>query len=166
VITRCSTRLAWLLALVGVTSLLACSPAARGVEIPIVIVGPAPPLPLAAAETAQEPARAAALAGTWKEHWGDGALGYNDTYRVRVSGDTVTVEPIGASYEIREVRAGAGTLSFVQQTAFEVRYELRLDARGELVGTATTPEGTYPIRWERLGEDRDAPVPSEDDDHT
>jgi hypothetical protein len=101
---------------------------------------------------------AADVVGNWREHWGipgQTDVTYHDKYRVSLDGGALSVRPSGEGQQesIEAARLDGDTLHVVIRTAFEVRYELRLEPDGNtLLGTATTPDKVVPIRWERIGD--------------
>ncbi|HVV86214.1 MAG TPA: hypothetical protein VHE35_24330 [Kofleriaceae bacterium] len=102
------------------------------------------------------PARKSPL-GTWREFWGvpgETDVDYHDEYQVGASGGKVFVVPMGASHsdEVKSVSIDGDDFDLVLHTSFDVHYKLHLDAGGDsMTGTATTPDKTVPIRWERMG---------------
>lgn len=101
---------------------------------------------------------AADVVGNWREHWGipgQTDVTYHDEYRISSDGGALSVRPSGEGQQenIEAARLERDTLHVVIRTSFEVRYELRLQPDGNtLLGTATTPDKTVPIRWERIGD--------------
>lgn len=113
------------------------------------------------APTAQQPAAEPlrindSIVGEWKEYWGipgETDVTYNDQYGiVRTPDGKLKVSILNRNQSIWDERMDGGILTFKQRTdAFIVAYELKLQSDGKwLIGTATTPYKTVPIRWERL----------------
>ncbi len=98
----------------------------------------------------------AALLGEWKEHWGipgDTDVSYNDRYRIsRGQDNRIVVAITSREQRIFDVSVRNGVLHFTQRTdAFEVRYRLILPGKERwMIGSATTPKGSYPIIWSRV----------------
>ena len=98
------------------------------------------------------------LLGEWREHWGgpgDSDVTYNDRYRIsRADGGHVVVATINRNQRIFDVSVQNGVLHFTQRTdTFEVRYRLILPGRERwMIGSATPPQGSYPIIWARVRE--------------
>lgn len=97
------------------------------------------------------------LAGRWKEFWAPGQetnVTYHDEYRITLTGNDIKLEIAkGEQYPIESVLYTDGKFSFTQKTSFDVKYTLTLSSDGsKLEGEAVTPEGQYPIRWERIPE--------------
>lgn len=99
----------------------------------------------------------ATLLGEWREHWGipgDTDVTYNDRYRIsRGEGNKIIVAITSRDQRIFDVSVRNGVLRFTQRTdAFEVRYRLILPGKEKwMIGSATTPDGAYPIIWARVG---------------
>lgn len=97
------------------------------------------------------------LLGEWREHWGipgDTDVTYNDRYRVsRGENSRLVVAIVNREQRIFDVGVRNGVLHFTQRTdAFEVRYRLILPGKEKwMIGSATTPKGSYPIIWARVG---------------
>ncbi len=95
------------------------------------------------------------LLGEWKEHWGipgDTDVSYNDRYRIsRGQDNRIGVAITSREQRIFDVSVRNGVLHFTQRTdAFEVRYRLILPGKERwMIGSATTPKGSYPIIWSR-----------------
>lgn len=104
-----------------------------------------------------EPVTEEQLLGEWREHWGipgDTDVTYNDRYRIsRGENNRVVVAITSREQRIFDVSVRNGVLHFTQRTdAFEVRYRLILPGKeGWMIGSATTPKGSYPIIWSRVG---------------
>ena len=112
-------------------------------------------------------ASSVSIFGEWKEYWGTPGqtdVTYHDEYRItRTADGKVLVKPLSGDEPISEIQFNQGLLSFNQRTyAFVVRYSLKLQPDGQwLIGTATTPVKTYPIKWERTQEEVEvAPPPA------
>jgi hypothetical protein len=131
------------------------TPAKAGLMALVLLVG------IVAQHAAQVAAACAAraerrpmIAGAWKEYWGipgETDVTYHDEYRIALRKDgVVMVEILNRDHRIERVAYQNGRLTFVLQTTFAVEYDLALDPDdGWLKGTATTPEKTVPIKWER-----------------
>jgi len=93
------------------------------------------------------------LFGNWREHWGIPGhtdVTYNDRYRVsRGSGGQVQVEITSRDQRIWDIEVRDGILSFKQRTdTLTVQYRLHLPGKERwMIGSATTPRGSYPIIW-------------------
>ncbi len=104
-----------------------------------------------------EPVAEEQLLGEWKEHWGipgDTDVTYNDRYRIsRGENNRIVVAITTREQRIFDVSVRHGVLHFTQRTdAFEVRYRLILPGKERwMIGSATTPKGSYPIIWSRAG---------------
>lgn len=98
------------------------------------------------------------LLGEWREHWGipgDTDVTYNDRYRIsRANGEQLSVAIISRQQRIFDVSVQNGVLHFTQRTdTFEVRYRLILPGQERwMIGSATTPKGSYPIIWAKVRE--------------
>lgn len=109
------------------------------------------------APAAPSEARPAQL-GAWREFWGvegETDVTYHDEYEVAMSGGQPVVRPRNQEHpdDIRSVRIDGDAFDLVIHTSFDVHYQLRLDPGGDsMSGTATTPDKTVPIRWERIRE--------------
>jgi hypothetical protein len=119
---------------------------------------PAPATPIAntpSPATATVAARPTVL-GKWREYWGtpgETDVTYHDEYEVGDKDGQPYVVPLAQDHPdvINTVTIKGDDLDLVIQTAFEVHYQLHLDAGGATMsGTATTPDKTVPIRWERI----------------
>jgi hypothetical protein len=101
-------------------------------------------------------AAAASPVGSWREFWGvpgETDVTYHDEYRVWMEGGEAHAAPMNQEHpdEIQSVRIDGDNLDIVIHTSFDVHYQLRLEPGGAaLTGTATTPDKTVPIRWERI----------------
>jgi hypothetical protein len=98
----------------------------------------------------------ATVVGSWREFWGtpgETDVTYHDEYKVDYEGGKPFVVPINQDHadKINSVTINGDDLDLVIETAFEVHYQLHLDPGGATMsGTATTPDKTVPIRWERI----------------
>jgi hypothetical protein len=118
------------------------------------------------------PARAArphALRGVWREFWGDPAttdVMYHDLYRIDPDpAGALRLSVDGADDPIKGPTFAGDELTFTQVTTFDVRYRMRLKPDGRnLVGTATSPKGVFPVRWEKVADRPDARVPRDGTD--
>lgn len=95
------------------------------------------------------------LVGTWREFWGapgETDVTYHDEYQVTFAdGVAGVVSMSDHPDEIKSVTIDGHSLDLVIHTAFDVHYQLHLEADGNnLTGTATTPDKVVPIRWERV----------------
>ncbi len=103
-----------------------------------------------------EPFTEEQLIGEWREHWGipgDTDVTYNDRYRIsRGENNKIVVAITSREQRISDVSVRNGVLHFTQRTdAFEVRYRLILPGKERwMIGSATTPKGSYPIIWSRV----------------
>ena len=93
--------------------------------------------------------------GEWKEYFGTPGqtdVKYNDVYRVTPDDDgRVKVQILKKRQPIFDERLEDGVLRFTQKTTFEISYVLRLQPDGKwLLGTVTTPDKTFDVRWERV----------------
>lgn len=112
---------------------------------------PSPPEP----STPQQPLKAPTPAstangvfGTWKEHWP--SVTYNDEFEVSSApGGGVTVRILDRSQPITGAALNGKKLTFTLTTSFDIKYSLELQVNGDLVGTGTTPNGTYNVTWVR-----------------
>ncbi len=101
------------------------------------------------------PDSALTVLGEWREHWGtpgQTTVTYHDLYRVYQASDgSIKVQIINRNQKISSENLNGSLLAFTQQTdAYTVRYLLNLQQDGKwLAGTATTPNGTYNVKWER-----------------
>jgi hypothetical protein len=99
----------------------------------------------------------AAFAGRWKEYWGEPGqtdVAYNDIYQVAVaaSGALLVVNTIPEhNHPIENARSEGNMLMLSELTTFRVDYRLQMSPDGKwLIGTATTPDNVYTVKWERL----------------
>ncbi len=147
-------------------ALAGCAPpraAPAVVTIPSVRAAPAARPPAAAPGRA---ARADALRGVWREFWGDPEttdVMFHDIYRIDPdAGGAPRLRVDGEGGAIKRPAFAADELTFTQVTAFDVHYRLRLGAGGRrLEGTARSPNGVFPVRWEKIAEGPDDEVPRE-----
>jgi hypothetical protein len=135
--------------------------AAPGVVTIPSVTALAPPPP--ASSAARKP-RPDAIRGVWKEFWGDPEttdVTYHDVYRIDPQADgalRLTVD--GAEGTIKKPLFASDELTFTQVTSFDVHYQLRLKPGGRrLEGTARSPNGVFPIRWEKVADRPDGEVP-------
>lgn len=153
--------------------LACCAPAPRAAPPEVVTIpsatGDAPPRPALAA-AARRP-RPEALRGVWKEYWGDPETSdvmFHDVYRIDPqAGGALRLRVDGAEGSIRQPAFAGDELTFTQVTAFDVHYRLRLRPDGRrLEGTARSPKGAFPVRWEKVADlpDDEAPREGEPDD--
>lgn len=124
------------------------------------VPGPAPPPPPAAARRASG---AEALRGVWREYWGDPEgtdVVYHDIYRIDPQPDGAVRLRVDDGGTIKGPAFAADELTFTQVTAFDVNYRLRLKPGGrQLEGTAQSPKGAFPIRWEKIADHPEDEVP-------
>ena len=96
------------------------------------------------------------VVGNWREFWGvegETDVTYHDEYQVGMNGAQAFVVPMNQEDpdQINTVAIDGDSLDLVIHTSFDVHYLLHLDAGGATMsGTATTPDKTVPIRWERI----------------
>jgi hypothetical protein len=118
-----------------------------------------------AATKAPPPAPPPTVVGSWREFWGipgETDVEYHDEYKVGYEGDKPFVVPLGQDHPdvINSVTITGDDIDIVIHTSFDVHYKLHLDPGGATMsGTATTPDKTVPIRWERLPETDGAKSP-------
>jgi len=61
----------------------------------------------------------------------------------------VTVRILDRSQPITGAALNGKKLTFTLTTSFDIKYSLELQVNGDLVGTGTTPNGTYNVTWVR-----------------
>lgn len=97
--------------------------------------------------------RPGAIAGNWQESWP--GRNENDVYRVRVDGNTVSLEVLSniANQAIGDMQWNGKLLAFDLFFKQEpLKYELFLVTDGHLIGMVTFPNGeTRRIEWDRIG---------------
>ncbi|HEU4407861.1 MAG TPA: hypothetical protein VFS43_21545 [Polyangiaceae bacterium] len=147
--------------------LLACCSSPPRAAPPEVVTIPsvAAPAPRPRPAPAAAGARPDALRGVWKEFWGDAETGdvmYHDVYRLDPQPGGALRLRVDGEGTIKQPAFAAGELTFTQVTAFDVHYRLRLKPDGRrLEGTARSPKGTFPVRWEKVADRPDDDVPGE-----
>jgi hypothetical protein len=110
----------------------------------------------AASKPAPPTAPRPTVVGSWREFWGvpgETDVDYHDEYKVAYEGDKPFVVPLNQEHAdaINSVTIDGDDFDLVIHTSFDVHYKLHLDPGGAtMTGTATTPDRTVPIRWERI----------------
>ncbi len=134
----------------AVVALVGLAAACGGATPPPVQPSSTPPT------TAAVPAQRPTVVGKWLEFWGkpgETDVAYHDQYQVGYDGDKPFVRPLDQAHAdvINSVTIDGDNVDLIIRTSFEVHYQLHLDPGGDsMTGTATTPDRTLPIRWERI----------------
>ncbi len=150
------------LALALTVTFAACSHTPR--ELPTVRPLPASPRPEVV--VVNHPT----IAGFWRETWGiEGQtdVSYHDEYRIWFEDGEPRLEPLSHQHpdEVTSVVVRGSDVDIDLRTSFAIHYHLTLSADGSVLrGTATTPELTETIRWERL--EHPTPFDPDADDET
>lgn len=117
---------------------------------------PAQPSTSPPTTTAAAAAEQLTVVGSWREFWGvpgKSDVEYHDEYQVGYDGERPFVLPLNKEHAdaINSVTIDGDNVDLVIHTSFDVHYQLHLDRGGaSMTGTATTPDKTVPIRWERI----------------